>query len=157
MKFKVKPLKIIVYLLIVFGLAALIEATLFFITVVPTGSMKPNVMPGDKLFIQRIHNVDKYRRGDIIIFKYNKSTLYCKRLIGLPNETVDIKNGHIYINGQLYKENYTFNGKYKDDFTIKLKSDEYFVLGDNREHSEDGRYFGAIKDYQLVGKSKFKI
>ena len=40
---------------------------------------------------------------------------------------------------------------------VTLKSDEYFVLGDNREHSEDGRYFGAIKDYQLVGKSKFKI
>jgi signal peptidase I len=104
-------------------------------------------------------------RGDIISFKPNgseSSHSYIKRVIGLPGETVQIKNGMIYINGELYLEDtdypvMTDPGLAEDE--IVLGSSEYFVLGDNRNNSEDSRYadIGNVNLSDIEGKIWFVI
>lgn len=114
---------------------------------VPTGSMENTIMPGDRLIGNRLAYLKNGpERGDIIIFKYpdNEEELYVKRVIGLPGETVDIKDGEIYINGgepleEAYlKETWTVaTGEYH----FEIPADAYLVLGDNRNDSWDARYW----------------
>lgn len=115
---------------------------------VPTGSMENTIMPGDRLIGNRLAYIKEGPdRGDIIIFKYpdNEEELYVKRVIGLPGETVDIKDGEIYINGaeepfeeEYLKEIWTVA---TGDYHFEIPEDAYLVLGDNRNDSWDARYW----------------
>lgn len=115
---------------------------------VPTGSMANTIMPGDRLIGNRLAYINKNpERGDIIIFKYpdNEEELYVKRVIGLPGETIDIRNGEIYINGEeeplveeYLKETWTVA---IGDYHFEIPADAYLVLGDNRNDSWDARYW----------------
>nr|WP_307815963.1 signal peptidase I [Thermobrachium celere] len=84
--------------------------------------------------------------------------IYIKRIIGLPNEVVEIKDGSVYINGNKLKEDYLEPGTYTDvDMKITVPEDCVFVLGDNREVSEDSRYIGPIPIKNLKGHAVFRI
>ncbi len=106
----------------------------------------------------------EYNRGDIIAFKTNEGTAI-KRIVGLPGETVYIKdNGEITINGTLLKEDYIprdslFKGDVETSNPYTLKTDEYYVLGDNRKDSKDSRYIkvGAVKKEAIKSKIFFSI
>ena len=129
-------------------------------------SMKPVLENGDVVLANRIvYNASKPKRGDIIIFKPKgnvNSHYYIKRIIGLPGESVEIVENSVYINGKKLKEDYQ-TSKIDDvgivNEKMKLGNDEYFVLGDDRENSEDSRNanVGNVKYSYIYGKAWFVI
>lgn len=129
-------------------------------------SMKPVLENGDVVLVNRVvYNATTPKRGDIIVFKPkgNENThYYIKRIVGLPGETVSIIENSVYINGEKLEEDYETTNI--DDVGIvskevKLASDEYFVLGDDRENSEDSRDadVGNVKRSYIYGKAWFVV
>lgn len=129
-------------------------------------SMKPVLENGDVVLVNRIvYNATTPKRGDIIVFKPkgNENThYYIKRIVGLPGETVEIIENSIYINGEKLEEDYETT-KISDvgivSEKMQLASDEYFVLGDDRENSEDSRNadVGNVKRSYIYGKAWFVV
>ena len=128
--------------------------------------MKPILENGEVGLVNRIvYNATTPKRGDIIVFRpkgNENSHYYIKRIIGLPGETVEIIENRIYINGEKIEEDYKTSDI--DDVGIlsepmTLGSDEYFVLGDDRENSEDSRNadVGNVKRSHIYGKAWFVI
>ena len=129
-------------------------------------SMNPGLKNGDITLVNRlVYDVRKPRRGDIIAFKPNgneSSHYYMKRVIGLPGETIECKEGIIFIDGEMLEEDYKTTaieelGLLEEPIT--LKSDEFFVLGDDRQSSEDSRManIGNVKRSEIAGKVWFVI
>ena len=118
---------------------------------VPSGSMENTIMTKDRLIGFRFsYWFDEPQRGDIILFSYpvDEKQTYIKRVIGLPGETVEIRDGKIYIDGSsepleedYLKETWSWEN---DGYTFKVPEGCYFVLGDNRNDSEDGRFWAQI-------------
>ncbi|ADU74926.1 MAG TPA: signal peptidase I [Hungateiclostridium thermocellum] len=128
---------------------------------VPTGSMENTIMPGDRIIASRIHYYfSEPKRGDIVVFRYpdNEEVLYVKRIIGLPNETVEIKDGNVYINGKLLEEPYIKEKAYGDFGPYEVPEGCYFMLGDNRNGSTDSRRWTNkyVKKEKILGKALFK-
>lgn len=119
----------------------------------------------DQLIVDKIsYRFRDPERFDIIVFpfQYKENTYYIKRIIGLPGETVQILDGDIYINGEVLEEDYgketmVVSGRAVNE--IQLGEDEYFVLGDNRNHSEDSRFeeVGNIKRSDIIGRAFIRI
>lgn len=133
-------------------------------TVVDGNSMRDTLYNEDNLIVEKVsYHFNNPNRYDIIILDpYNDNTeYYVKRVIGLPGETVQIKKGLVYINGEVldgdhYGKDIIANpGLAKDEIT--LGEDEYFVLGDNRNDSIDSRELGPIKKEQIKGHAIFRI
>lgn len=129
-------------------------------------SMYPTLEDGDQLIADKItYRFRDPERFDIIIFpyKYAENTYFIKRIIGLPGETVRIdEQGNIYINGEILEEDYGYETIQYAGLAaqeIQLGDDEYFVLGDNRNVSEDSRYadVGNIKREDIVGRALIRI
>lgn len=129
-------------------------------------SMKPVLENGDVVLVNRIvYNASTPKRGDIIVFRpkgNENSHYYVKRIVGLPGETVEIIENKVYINGKRLEEDYKTTdidnvGIAAEE--IKLGGDEYFVLGDDRENSEDSRNadVGNVKRSYIYGKAWFVI
>lgn len=118
----------------------LLNTYVFRLVTVPTGSMIETIVPGDKLYVNKIFNVDNVKRGDILVFKSEElDKLLVKRLIGLPGDTVEIKqNGDLYINGEKLDEPYKIESQCKEQ-TFNIPEDSLFFLGDNRPDSYDAR------------------
>ena len=111
-------------------------------------SMKNTLKNGDILLLYKLSSIDRF---DIIVLDEEKDNeKIIKRVIGLPGETVAIKNGKIYINDKVIDDEYAY-GETSDYNKVTLKDDEYFILGDNRLISKDSRYFGPIKDNEIKG------
>lgn len=126
-------------------------------------SMKPSLASGDVVLINRIaYTLGTPSRFDIAVFSRGDSGLNMKRIIGLPGETVQIKENHVYINGEPLKAEGGLSLAAIAgiaEYPIELGEDEYFLLGDNRESSEDSRFagIGNVKREQLVGKVWLKL
>lgn len=129
---------------------------------VPTGSMENTIMPGDRLIGNRLAYLkEEPERGDIVIFRYpdDEEDLYVKRVIGLPGETVDIRDGKIYIDdaAEPLPEDYL-----KEEWTVatgtyhfEIPEESYLMLGDNRNDSWDARYWTNTYVHQdkILGKA----
>ena len=117
-------------------------------------SMKNTLKNGDILLLYKLSSIDRF---DIIVLDEEKDNeKIIKRVIGLPEETVAIKKGKIYINDKVIDDEYAY-GETSDYNKVTLRDDEYFILGDNRLISKDSRYFGPIKDNEIKGKIVFRL
>ena len=128
-------------------------------------SMEPMLMDGDNLIVDKLtYRFREPRRFDVIVFpvRYDDNRRYIKRIIALPGETVQIKEERLYVDGVLVEEDGAFD-KIADagiaENEITLGSDEYFVLGDNRNNSEDSRSgnIGPVKRDNITGKAWFHM
>ena len=131
---------------------------------IPTGSMEPTLMPGDKIFVNRfIYRFGKPQRGDVIVFRYPEDPRrdFIKRLVGFGGETIEIADGKIKIDGEavdapeiFQKIRYENRGAYgAPDAQITIPYDCYFVLGDNSSSSRDSRYWGFVPKKLLLGEA----
>jgi len=144
---------------------ALIIVTLIVQTFkIPTGSMIPTLNIGNHLMVNKfIYYFKKPRRGDILVFVYpvNPKKDFIKRLIGLPGETIQIKDGSVFINGeelkapQVIAERYYYNEGMYGEGMIKIPDNAYFVMGDNTRNSKDSRFWGFVPKKNLLGKAFF--
>lgn len=129
-------------------------------------SMSPVLRNGDVVLVNRIvYNATTPKRGDVIVFKpkgNENDHYYIKRIVGLPGETIEIIENRVYIDGERLEEDYettNIDDVGVVDEKLKLAGDEYFVLGDNREQSEDSRDadVGNVKREYIYGKAWFVI
>ena len=127
-------------------------------------SMYPNFEDGDYLIVdETTYRFRSPLRGEVVIFKYPKdpSQLYIKRIIGLPGESVEIKDGEIIITDSSGKkilgEDYIpLDNRTLGSIKVNLEDDEYFVLGDNRMFSSDSRRWGTVPKENIIGKAYFR-
>jgi len=155
-------------------------------TQVPTESMKPTIMVGDHFFLDKVAFPANYpavmrpwlphrsiRRGDIIAFKSptDGNIPFVKRVIGMPGDTVEVRNKNLFVNGARLDEPYKIHVdstvyspdpwtpeelKVRDNYgPSAVPADNYFVMGDNRDNSNDSRYWGFVKWDEVIGKPLF--
>lgn len=146
-------------LLVAVLLAGAINYLVIFKIRVPTGSMIPTIMPKDQIFVTRLHSWSKLKTGDIIVFKSDElNMVLVKRLIGLPGDNVEVKDGYVYINGNKYNDSFVKN---RDQYngTFKVPKGSYFFMGDNRPDSFDGRLWKNhyIPRSKLMGKVLLRV
>jgi len=143
-------------------LAGLVRYFIFQPFFVKGASMEPNFEDGEYLIIDEIsYFFKKPIRGEVVVFYYplDPSRYYIKRVIGLPEETVEIKNGNIVIYNGEHPEGLTIKENYLPqnlitggDIKKKISNGEYFVLGDNRPNSSDSRIWGVLPEKDIVGR-----
>ncbi|MGB7416416.1 MAG: signal peptidase I [Thermosynechococcaceae cyanobacterium] len=163
---------LLVSLFLAFGIRTFVAEARY----VPTGSMQPTIEINDRLIVDKIsYRLSPPSRADIIVFKptaalraQGYTDTFVKRVVGLPGDRVEIKEGAIFINGKHLQEPYvngdqTFtnlchSGQQNPaaaflDHPQAIPKDHYLVLGDNRHNSLDGRCWGLVSRYELVGKA----
>jgi len=115
--------------------------------------MLPNFHDGQIVNVQTVSTSD-LRRFDVVVFKKEGIT-YIKRLIGMPGDTVTIQDGQVFINGAVLDEPYDVSGstQAQGTSTYTLGTDEFFILGDNREHSTDSRMFGPVLASEITKRA----
>ena len=154
------------YRLIIIGLTYLIITYVGQRTRVSGSSMETTLSDGDNLIVDKLsYRFQEPKRFDIVVFpyKYEENTYYIKRIIGLPGDTVQVKDGYTYINGELLESDIYGAEVMIEAGTasepITLGEDEYFVLGDNRNHSLDSRdpSVGILKREDLIGRAWVRI
>ena len=164
--------------IVIAAVLAIFLRTFFFqIYKIPTTSMVPALVPGDKIFVSkltygpkipftslRIPGFSKPKRFDVIVFippiASERNKAYVKRLIGLPGDLIELKDGNIYINGKIVVDpkiagTYYYNqGAYGvEGKGIIVPDDKYFFLGDNSISSKDGREWGFADEKDVIGKA----
>ena len=125
---------------------------------VPTSSMETTVMAGDRILVNRLSYVfGEPKRGDIVTFIYpdEGETLYLKRILGLPGETIEGKDGVIYIDGAPLEKDFTQEVSDEDFGPYQVPEGTYFMMGDNRNDSWDSRYWEHkfVEKEDIIGKA----
>lgn len=151
----------VVPVVIALVIVLLLNKFVFILVTVPTGSMENTIIPGDRLYVNELFNIDEAKRGDILVFRSDEleNKRLVKRLIGLPGETIEVKaDGSVYINGEKLDEPYVVESE-GDAKTFKVPDHSYFFLGDNRPISYDARYWENpyIDESKIIGKVIFRF
>jgi len=167
-------------IVIAFILAMFIRSFFFQAFKIPSGSMKPTLLVGDRLLVNKLHygakipftkNLVGYRlpgfskpqRGDVVVFVFpeDPSRDFIKRLIAFEGETVEIKYGDVYIDGERIEDPvirnkfyYNYGPNAQEGKRIVVPDGHYFVLGDNSASSHDSRYWGFVPKKYLIGKAE---
>ena len=134
------------------------------VTQVVGNSMYSTLNNGDVLILNKLkYRFSEVERGDIISLEYEDTKYLIKRVIGVPGDTISISDNTVYVNGEVYIENYLEEDLEYDDFQLSslgyqtIPADMYFVLGDNREDSLDSREIGLVSKDDIIGKVSFRI
>ena len=154
-------LSYVILLAVVAGVVLLINTFVLINAKIPSGSMENTIMENDQIFGNRLAYSfgGDPQRMDIIIFKYpdDESKLFIKRIIGLPGETVEVIDGRVYINGSntSIDDSFCKETPLGDFGPYTVPADSYFVMGDNRNHSNDSRLWTNkfVRRDQIVGKA----
>jgi signal peptidase I len=130
--------------------------------------MIPTLDIGDRLVVEKVsYHFNPPTTGDIIVFEppeilqlqgYTKDQAFIKRIIGLPGQTIDIKNGVVYIDDRPLEEDYiTELPDYLWQGPVKIPEDQYFVMGDNRNNSNDSHIWGFLPKENIIGRAVFRF
>lgn len=128
---------------------------------IPSGSMIPTLEPGDRVLVLKFwYSLPKLepKRGQIAVFKYpvDPRRDFVKRIIGIPGDTVEIREGTVFVNGTEVFEPYVKNRDSYNLAQIVVPESSYFCLGDNRPNSQDGRFWGFVPRNFLRGPALFR-
>jgi len=149
-----------------FAIVIPIRYFLFQPFVIQGSSMEPNFSEADYLIVDEIsYRFRPPQRGEVVVFKYplDPSKRFIKRIIGLPGETIEIKNGKVIItstdgNITTLSESYISAGVEAPDMNpYKLDDGQYFVLGDNRPHSSDSQDWGELPQKNIIGRAELRL
>src|SRR5271155_74356 len=147
-------------LLIAIGLALVIIVFLYQPVKVEGTSMAPLLSDQERIFINKfVYRFEPIERGDVVVFWYplDRSKSFIKRVIGLPGETLEMRQGTLYVNGNMVPEPYV-PLRYEDFSNfgpVTVPRDSYFVMGDHRISSNDSRVFGAVENKFIYGRAVF--
>ena len=162
-------------------LALIIRTFIVQTFLIPSGSMEPTLAIGDRLMVNkflyglqipfsdwRILKLRDPIRGDVVVFRYpeDRSKDFIKRVIGVPGDEISIRDKQLFINGSRYRNGHEVNREAqvfpreinpRDNFgPVRVPAGSYFMMGDNRDHSYDSRFWGFVKQGDLVGKAMVK-
>ena len=145
---------------LVFGFVRPVVAAPFYI---PTESMVPTLMVEDRLLVNKLaYDVESPQRGDIALFEDQRGgeDPLIKRVVGLPGDRIRLREGKLYINGELRDEPYVKNDPCKPGYPktcsfgpVTVPKDHYFMMGDNRTNSVDSRFFGPVPEEDVIGEA----
>jgi signal peptidase I len=147
-------------LAVALGLAIVVMIFLYQPVKVEGTSMNPLLSDQERIFINKfVYHFEPIERGDVIVFWYplDRSKSFIKRVVGLPGEMIEIRDGHVYIDGQELADQYVPTG-YLDGSTYaphRIPADSFFVMGDHRDSSNDSRVFGPVARQFIYGKAVF--
>jgi signal peptidase I len=147
-------------LAVLLGLVIVVMIFLYQPVKVEGTSMNPLLSDQERIFINKfVYHFEPIERGDVIVFWYplDRSKSFIKRVVGLPGESIEIRDGHVYINGQELADQYV-PANYLDGSTYaphRVPADGYFVMGDHRDSSNDSRVFGPVPRQFIYGKAVF--
>lgn len=151
-------------IVVAFVIMMLLNLFVFNLSMVKGQSMQPTLVERDRLFVNKIvYHLGTPSRSDVIVLRdpsegVEKKDFLVKRIVGLPGDTIEVKDHHLYVNGEQQAETYTDIEVQDPDFgPITLEPDHFFVMGDNRHEgkSKDSRVFGSITSDEIVGKAEF--
>jgi len=165
------------------GLALFVRTFVFQAFKIPTGSMEPNLLVGDHLIVNKaifspaVSPIDRallprrdIRRGEVVVFKFPKEPNrdFIKRVIGLPGDQIELRRKKVHVNGQALDEPYAHfivplspesnsrsNDLREEYGPVTVPAGQYFVMGDNRDNSEDSRFWGFLPATYVKGKALF--
>lgn len=129
---------------------------------IPSGSMEPTLQINDRLIIEKLsYDFELPERGDIVVFRppaeLNQKDAFIKRVIGVPGDTVEVKDGRVYVNSQALEESYIAAPPDYLWGPIEVPEDAYLVLGDNRNKSFDSHYWGFVPKDHILGRAVFRF
>jgi signal peptidase I len=134
---------------------------------IPSDSMLPTLQEGDRLVVEKVsYHFHPPRRGDIIVFEpppqlqmqgYEKDQAFIKRVIGQAGETISVDNGTVYINDEPLKENYIFESPNYSLPPLRVPEGYLFVMGDNRNNSNDSHIWGFLPQHNAIGRAIFRF
>lgn len=143
--------------ILAFGIRAFVAEARY----IPSSSMEPTLQVNDRLIIEKIsYHFQEPKRGDVVVFNPTKALqekdfrdAFIKRVIGLPGETIEVKTGKVYVDGQAIKEKYISEDPNYDYGPVTVPERQYLVLGDNRNNSYDSHYWGHVPKEKIIGKA----
>ncbi|MFO7171572.1 MAG: signal peptidase I [Bacillota bacterium] len=127
---------------------------------IPTPSMVPTILPGDRVLVDKLFfRFDELERGDIVVFRPpgGGKLDYIKRVIALPGEEVAVRDGRVWINGQPLEEPYIAEPPAYEYGPVRVPEGKVLVLGDNRNNSQDGHIWGLLDIKAIKGRAVFRF
>ncbi len=157
----------IIILLLALGLAFVIRTFVAEPRYIPSESMFPTLEVGDRLIVEKLsYHSHPPQRGDIVVFApppqlqqqgYLEEQAFIKRVIGLPGNTIEIKNGHVYVDRELLTETYIAEAPNYAMSPMVVPPDQLFVMGDNRNNSNDSHVWGFLPQSNIIGHACFRF